>query len=61
MRNGKSTRERMPSENLVDGTSEIRCWVVAAAAADRPANVLAYEPLPRVPDGNGVGMGVAEW
>ena len=60
-RNDRGEMERMPSEELVDGTSEIRRWVVAAAAADRPANVLAYEPLPRVPEGNGVGMGVAEW
>jgi Catalytic LigB subunit of aromatic ring-opening dioxygenase len=60
-RNDRGQMEAMRSDDLVDGTSEIRCWVVAATAADRPANVLAYEPLPRVPEGNGVGMGVAEW
>ena len=59
--NDRETMEAMRDEDLVDGTSEIRCWVVAATAADRPAKVLAYEPLPRVPEGNGVGMGVAEW
>jgi len=53
--------EGMANDDLVDGTSEIRCWIVAATAADRPARVLAYEPLPRVPEGNGVGMGVAAW
>jgi len=60
-RNDRGQMEAMRSEDLVDGTSEIRCWVVAATAADRPATMLSYEPLPRVPDGNGVGMGVAEW
>ena len=60
-RNDRGQMEAMRSDDLVDGTSEIRCWVVAATAADRPATMLAYEPLPRVPDGNGVGMGVAEW
>src|SRR5436190_5950950 len=60
-RNDRGQMEAMRSEDLVDGTSEIRCWVVAAAAADRPANVLAYEPIPRIPEGNGVAMGVAEW
>ena len=59
--NDRETMEAMRDEDLVDGTSEIRCWVVAETAADRPAKVLAYEPLPRVPEGNGVGMGVAEW
>ncbi len=60
-RNDRGQMEAMRSEDLVDGTSEIRCWVVAATAADRPGKMLAYEPLPRVPEGNGVGMGVAEW
>ena len=59
--NNRGEMEALPSDDLVDGTSEIRCWVVAAAAADRPATMLAYEPLPRVPEGNGVGMGVAVW
>jgi 3-O-methylgallate 3,4-dioxygenase len=59
--NDTAYMEAMANEDLVDGTSEIRCWIVAAAAAGRPAHVLAYEPLPRVPEGNGVGMGVAAW
>lgn len=59
--NDQSFMEALPSAELVDGTSEIRCWVVTAAAADRPVGTVEYQPLPRVPTGAGVGMGVASW
>ncbi|MBM2809712.1 MAG: LigB protein [Chloroflexi bacterium] len=53
--------EEMPSAELVDGTSEIRCWILAAALANRPGKMLEYQPLPRVPTGGGCGMGVGYW
>jgi hypothetical protein len=59
--NDQDYMERLPSEELVDGTSEIRCWVITATAADRPVASLTYEPMPRVPTGAGVGMGFASW
>ncbi|MEA2639692.1 MAG: hypothetical protein QOF51_1086 [Chloroflexota bacterium] len=59
--NDVAAMEALPSEELVDGTSEIRCWVVTAAAADRPVSMVEYQPLPRVPTGAGVGMGFAYW
>lgn len=52
---------RMSADELVDGTSEIRNWIVTAAAADKPGTVVDYQPLPRVPTGAGVGMGFAYW
>jgi hypothetical protein len=53
--------ERLESAALVEGTSEIRNWVVAAGALDRPAEVLAYQPLYRAPTGVGCAMGFAAW
>lgn len=53
--------EQMSAADLLEGTSEIRNWIVAAAAADRPAAMIEYQPLPRVPTGAGVGMGFAYW
>lgn len=53
--------ESMRPHDLVDGTSEIRNWIVVAAAADRPATIVDYQPLPRVPTGGGCGMGFATW
>ena len=53
--------EKMAADDLVDGTSEIRNWIVAAAAADRPGTMLTYEPLPRIPEGGGCAMGFATW
>ncbi|HLH22312.1 MAG TPA: hypothetical protein VK066_07300 [Chloroflexota bacterium] len=46
---------------LVEGTSEIRNWIVAAGALDRPAAVLEYQPLYRAPTGVGCAMGFALW
>jgi aromatic ring-opening dioxygenase LigB subunit len=46
---------------LVEGTSEIRNWIVAAGALDRPAEVLEYQPLYRAPTGVGCAMGFAAW
>ena len=51
----------VPQGELVSGTSEIRNWIVTAAAADRPATVVEYIPLYRTPTGVGCGMGFAYW
>ncbi len=52
---------RLESRALVEGTSEIRNWLVAAGALDRPAEVLEYQPLYRAPTGVGCAMGFAAW
>jgi len=46
---------------LVEGTSEIRNWIVTAAAADRPATIVDYPPLYRTPNGVGCAIGFASW
>jgi 3-O-methylgallate 3,4-dioxygenase len=51
----------VPSSSLIAGTSEIRNWIAAAAAADRPATVVDYVPCYRIPTGVGCGMGFAYW
>jgi hypothetical protein len=51
----------LPAASLTAGTSEIRNWIVTAAAADRPATVVEYIPLYRTPTGVGCGMGFAYW
>ncbi len=52
---------RMRASELVEGTSEIRNWIVSAAAADRPGTMLAYFPLYRTNTGVGCAMGFAHW
>lgn len=51
--------QAMESSALVEGTSEIRSWIVAAAAADRPATIVDYAPLYRSATGVGCAMGFA--
>jgi hypothetical protein len=51
----------MPAEILVEGTSEIRNWIVAAAAADQPGEMIDYQPLYRTTTGVGCAMGFAYW
>jgi hypothetical protein len=51
----------MPAPVLIEGTSEIRNWIVTAAAADRPGAMLHYQPLYRTSNGVGCAMGFAEW
>ncbi len=53
--------EEIPESKLVGGTSEIKCWIVTAAVANRPVSFMEYQPLPRAPWGAGVGMGFATW
>jgi 3-O-methylgallate 3,4-dioxygenase len=51
----------LPSALLVEGTSEIRNWIVTAAAAGHPGKVLDYVPLYRTTTGVGCAMGFAYW
>lgn len=51
----------LPASLLVEGTSEIRNWIVAAAAADCPGTLLDYFPLYRTLTGVGCAMGFAYW
>jgi len=51
----------MPAHLLVEGTSEIRNWIVTAAAADRPGKMIEYQPLYRTTTGVGCAMGFAHW
>ena len=51
----------IPGEVLVRGTSEIRCWMVVAALAERPARMIDYQPLYRSAGNVGCAMGFAVW
>jgi hypothetical protein len=51
----------MPVHLLVEGTSEIRNWIVTAAAANRPGTMIDYQPLYRTSTGVGCAMGFAYW
>jgi len=52
----------MSPADLVQGTSEIRNWiVVAATAAGRPFDLIHYVPLYRTTNGVGCAMGFARW
>jgi aromatic ring-opening dioxygenase catalytic subunit (LigB family) len=52
----------MPPDELVQGTSEIRNWiVVASAAAGRTFELEYYVPLYRTTNGVGCAMGFAAW
>jgi 3-O-methylgallate 3,4-dioxygenase len=51
----------MRASDLVEGTSEIRNWIVSAAAANRPGTMLNYFPLYRTNTGVGCAMGFAHW
>jgi hypothetical protein len=51
----------LPAARLTAGTSEIRNWIITAAAADRPTTFVDYVPCYRIPTGVGCGMGFAYW
>ena len=51
----------LPGFVLREGTSEIRNWIVTAAAAGRPGQVIDYQPLYRTRTGVGCAMGFARW
>ena len=51
----------MPASVLVEGTSEIRNWIVTAAAAHHAGTIVDYFPLYRTRTGVGCAMGFAYW
>jgi 3-O-methylgallate 3,4-dioxygenase len=51
----------MPASVLVEGTSEIRNWIVTAGAANRRGTLVDYFPLYRTRTGVGCAMGFAYW
>ena len=51
----------MSADELVEGTSEIRNWIVTAAAANRSGTMIDYQPLYRTTTGVGCAMGFAYW
>ncbi len=59
--NDLNTMGAMPAEVLVEGTSEIRNWIVTAAAANRQGTLVDYFPLYRTTTGVGCAMGFACW
>jgi Catalytic LigB subunit of aromatic ring-opening dioxygenase len=51
----------MPASLLLEGTSEIRNWIVTAAAANCQGTMVDYFPLYRTRTGVGCAMGFAYW
>lgn len=60
-KNDQNFLQSMSASVLVEGTSEIRNWIVTTAAANRPARMIEYQPLYRTPNGVGCAMGFAAW
>jgi aromatic ring-opening dioxygenase catalytic subunit (LigB family) len=53
--------EAMPATVLVEGTSEIRNWIIAAGAMADGASIVDYVPCYRTEQGVGCAMGFAVW
>lgn len=51
----------IPSSVLIEGTSEIRNWIIVAGAMARGAELIDYVPCYRTAQGIGCGMGFAAW
>jgi aromatic ring-opening dioxygenase catalytic subunit (LigB family) len=51
----------MPSDRLVEGTSEIRNWIITAGAMPGGATMIDYVPCYRNDQGVGCAMGFAIW
>ena len=51
----------MDPDVLVGGTSELRNWIIAAAASERAGRVIDYQPCYRTLAGVGCAMAFAEW
>jgi aromatic ring-opening dioxygenase catalytic subunit (LigB family) len=60
-RNDLDYMSAMPASVLVEGTSEIRNWIVAAGAANCSGTMIDYFPLYRTRTGVGCAMGFAYW
>jgi len=59
--NDRASFAAMKAEDLVEGTSEIRNWIIAAGALDRGGEMIDYVPCYRQPSGVGCAMGFAVW
>jgi hypothetical protein len=60
------TRDRdyltaLPSSRLIEGTSEIRNWIIVAGAMQSGATMIDYVPCYRNDQGVGCAMGFAVW
>ncbi|HXP77231.1 MAG TPA: hypothetical protein VN823_24045 [Stellaceae bacterium] len=51
----------IPSSVLIEGTSEIRNWIIVAGAMNRGARIVDYVPCYRTAEGVGCAMGFALW
>jgi OH-DDVA oxygenase len=51
----------LPASDMVEGTSEVRNWIIAAGIAASPAQLIDYIPCYRSTQGVGCGMGFAQW
>jgi hypothetical protein len=60
-RNDGDYMSALPSSILIEGTSEIRNWIVTAGAANCNGTTAAYYPLYRTRTGVGCAMGFAYW
>lgn len=57
-----ATLESLPREKLNSGSSEIRCWLAVAGAAEHlDLDWSCYVPGYRTPAGTGTGLGFAIW
>jgi len=52
---------RLPAATLVEGTSEMRNWIIAAGVMARGAHIVDYVPCYRTERGVGCAMGFALW
>jgi hypothetical protein len=59
--NDTADMSAIPGSVLVEGTSEIRNWIVTAAAANCSGTMVDYFPLYRTHTGVGCAMGFAYW
>lgn len=59
--NDLDTLGGIPSSVLVEGTSEIRNWIIVAGAMNRGARMVDYVPCYGNADGIGCAMGFALW
>ena len=51
----------LPASLLVEGTSELRTWIIVAAAAGKGGTLVDYVPCYRTPRGIGCAMAFAYW
>jgi aromatic ring-opening dioxygenase catalytic subunit (LigB family) len=60
----EATLTAYPESRYIDGTSEIKAWIVVAGAMqadDRPMTLVDYQPCYRSPAGTGCGNAFAYW